>query len=91
MFRPIGTPLDDIARAQLSEEQYSALMAFFAEASYLLNNPNAVKIGEDSRLVPPESLQKKYDAIKKFDGDRFCSVRQYAVVIALDNIRRPTY
>jgi len=70
-----GLPLDDGAFARMTEEERDFWMDFLGEAEKVIGE--MTDRGETQPFAPPQSLREKYQkALIKYDGGKYCQVRQ---------------
>mgnify|MGYP001566029756 CR=1 FL=1 len=70
-----GIALDDGTLSKMTEEERGFWMDFLGEAKQVIDEKTARD--ETQPFAPPQSLREKYQkALIKYDGGKYCQVRQ---------------
>lgn len=81
-----GVPLNEMTLSEMSKEERKFWEDFLEEAKQIIDKKEAKDGTKPFR--PPLSLKRKYrEAITKYDGGKYCQIRQLQEIFAKRSIK----
>jgi len=77
----IGVPLTDEVLANMSKEERAFWSGFLGAVQKIVQATQEKSIGH--KKLPPHLLKKYHTAIRKYDGEKYCQMRQIKLIFDL--------